>query len=106
MGKRHAPKAKAQERLSDFGIDGMIYMQENGRKAVHLSSFMMRPAYAYTKAEQRTIRKSSICEPCGYYGESEIDHNMECQYPWDDPQDYDLAVQEYLPCKEADYEKD
>lgn len=46
-----------------------------------------------------------MCEPCGYYKENEL-NKLECQFPWFDPEDYDLAAYDYLPCKEVDHEED
>ena len=106
MGKRHMPKSSIAERSNDFAIDGMIYMQEQGRKDIKLSKAMTRPAYAYTRAEQKQIFQTPLCEPCGYFRENE-QNKLECQFPWFEPQDYDLAAYDYLPCKEGlTYEKD
>lgn len=102
MGKRHMPRSSIAERSNDFAIDGMIYLEEQGRKEISLSKAMTRPAYAYTRVEQKRIFQKPLCEPCGYYRENE-QNKLECQFPWDDPQDYDLAAYDYLPCKEVDY---
>lgn len=97
-----APKTALASHIYDHTIENMIYMQEQGRKEARLSKAMTRPAYAYTRAEQKKIFQTPLCEPCGYYRENE--HNkFECQFPWFEPQDYDLAAYDYLPCKEVDY---
>lgn len=107
MGKRHMPKSSLAERSNDFGIDGMLYMQEQGRKEIKLTKAMTRPAYAYTKAEQKNIFKRPICESCGYYMEPDVGKDKDCTFPWADPEDYDLAAYDYLPCKEGlTYEED
>lgn len=102
MGKRHMPRSSIAERNFDKAIDNLIYMQEQGRKEIHLSKAMTRPAYAYTSTAQKQIFQKPICEPCGYYRENE-QNKLECQFPWDEPQDYDLAAYDYLPCKEVGY---
>lgn len=107
MGKRRIPKTPIAERMSDLRIDGMLYMQEQGRKEIHLSKAMKRPAYAHTSMEQKTIFKASMCEPCGYYREPDVGKDKDCCFPWFDPKDYDMAAYDYLPCKEGlTYEED
>lgn len=107
MGKRHMSKSSIAERSNDFAIDGMIYMQEQGRKDIKLSKAMTRPAYAYTKAQQRQVIKPPMCEGCGYYYQAEEMPKPDCTFPWFNPEDYDLAAYDYLPCKEGlTYEKD
>lgn len=107
MGKRKIPKTPIAERMSDLRIDGMLYMQEQGKKEILLSKAMKRPAYAYTKAQQRQVIKSFICEGCGYYYQAENMPKADCTFPRDNPEDYDLAAYDYLPCKEGlTYEED
>ena len=53
-----APKTALASHIYDHTIENMIYMQEQGRKEVRLSKAMTRPAYAYTRAEQKQI----LCE--------------------------------------------
>ena len=100
MGKRHMPRSSIAERSNDFAIDGMIYMQEQGRKDIKLSKAMTRPAYAYTKIEQKRVIEPPICDACGYFIESDAGRPRDCTFPWEDPEDYDLATYDYLPCME------
>ena len=87
-------------------VDKLLQDHEHGRLTDRLSNFMTRPAYAYTSMEQRQIFERPMCEPCGYYRENE-QNKLECQFPWFDPEDYDLAAYDYLPCKEGlTYEED
>ena len=87
-------------------MDKLIRDQEHGRLGNKLSKFMTRPAYAYTSLEQRNIYARPMCEPCGYYRENEL-NKLECQFPWADPEEYDMAAYDYLPCKEGlTYEDD
>lgn len=98
------PFAKIKHELNpDF--DKLVNDAEQGRLTRHMSAFMTRPAYAYTKAEQKQIYKTPVCETCGYYREPDILCKKECCFPWFDPEDYDIAAYDYLPCKEADYEE-
>lgn len=97
-----APKTALASHIYDHTIENMIYLQEQGRKEVRLSKAMTRPAYAYTRAEQKQIFQTPLCEACGYFRENE-QNKLECQFPWDEPQDYDLAAYDYLPCKEVGY---
>lgn len=101
MGKRHAPKTKVAERGSDWKIDGMIRMEELGRKEVQLSDWMKRPAYAGTKLEQKTIYHEQVCKSCGYYYKTADMPKEDCMFPWFEPQDHDIAAYDYLPCKEG-----
>ena len=106
MGKARLPKSSLAESMYDHKIENMIYLEEQGRKKRHLSRCMTRPAYAYTNQEQKFLFAPPECEPCGYYQESEIG-DMECTFPWDNPDDYDTAVFDYLPCqREVDHEED
>ena len=97
-----APKTALASHIYDHTNENMIYMQEQGRKEVRLSKAMTRPAYAYTRAEQKQIFHTPLCESCGYYRDNE-QNKLECQFPWFEPQDYDLAAYDYLPCKEVGY---
>ena len=104
MGKRrHIPKTSPSVRNYDTSLDNMIYMQEQGRKQVRLTRAMTRPAYAYTRAEQRTIHEPLICDGCGYFMEPYEGKDKDCTFPWAEPEDYDLAAYDYLPCKEVGY---
>lgn len=106
MGKNHMPKTSIAERNIDKSIDNLIYMQEQGRKEIKLTKAMTRPAYAYTKAQQRQVIKPPMCEGFGYYYQAEDMPKPDCTFPWFDPEDYDLAAYDYLPCKEGlTYEK-
>ena len=106
MGGRHAPKSKGKPFGVNYAIDNMLVAEERGKKQVKLSKAMTRPAYAYTKAEQKQIYKTPVCEACGYFKEPDIGAKKDCCFPWLDPEDYDLAAFDYLPCKEADYAED
>lgn len=99
MGKGHPPKTKTKLIADDYGIEGLIYKQENHGRPINLSKAMTRPAYAYTSAQQKLIFKQSACLSCGYYYKTEEMPKEECIFPWDDPQDYDMAAYDYLPCK-------
>lgn len=101
MGGRHMPKTSIASRHFDTSIDNMIYLQEQGIKKVKLSKAMTRPAYQYTKAEQKTIHQTPTCESCGYYREPDEGKDKDCTFPWFEPEDYDLAAFDYLPCKEG-----
>lgn len=101
MGKRHAPKVKGKPFDVNKSIDYMLRTEEKGKKKVSLSKAMTRPAYAYTKAEQKQIYKTPVCETCGYYREPDISSKKDCCFPWLEPEDYDLAAYDYLPCKEG-----
>lgn len=102
----HMPKSSLASRMYDHKIENMIYLEEQGTKERKLTKAMTRPAYAYTRAEQKQIFQTPLCEPCGYFRENE-QNKLECQFPWLDPQDYDLAAYDYLPCKEGlTYEED
>lgn len=105
MGKRKAPRAKGKPFGVNYAIDNMLVAEERGKKAVKLSGFMTRPAYAHTKAEQKTIFESDKCEACAYYREPDVIGDKECCFPWFDPQDYDEAVFDYLPCQEGEHEE-
>lgn len=95
-----APKTALANQMYDHKIENMIYLQEQGRMQIKLSRAMTRPAYAYTRLEQKRIFQTPLCEPCGYYRENE-QNKLECQFPWAEPEDYDLAAYDYLPCKEG-----
>ena len=81
-----APKTALASHIYDHTIENMIYMQEQGRKEIRLSKAMTRPAYAYTRAEQKQIFQTPLCEPCGYFRENE-QNKLECQFPWFEPQE-------------------
>lgn len=82
-------------------FDKLLNDADHGRLPRHLSKFMTRPAYAYTSAQQKTIFRQSTCDSCSYYYKAEEKPKEECTFPWDDPEDYDLAAYDYLPCKEG-----
>ncbi len=96
-----APKTALASHIYDHTIENMIYMQEQGRKEIRLSKAMTRPAYAYTKIEQKRVIEPPMCEGCGYYIQAVDMPKPDCTFPWFDPQDYDLAAYDYLPCKEG-----
>lgn len=95
-----APKTTLANTMYDHRIENMIYLQEQGRLPMRLSRAMTRPAYAYTSMEQKRIYQCSVCDPCGYYRENEL-NKLECQFPWEEPEDYDMAAYDYLPCMEG-----
>lgn len=104
MGKRHPPKTKLI--ADDYGIEGLIYKQENHSRPINLSKAMTRPAYAGTSIEQKQIFHKSICEGCGYWSEPDPGRSKDCTFPWGHPMDADIAVAQYLPCKEEYYAED
>lgn len=87
-------------------FDRLLHEAEHNRLSKNLSKAMTRPAYAYTSLEQKNVYQNAKCEPCVYFRKSDSGKKKECQFPWDDPEDYDLAVFDYLPCKEGKNEKD
>lgn len=105
MEKRHIPKPKGGQDI-DSGIAGMIYMEEQGKKERKLSSFFTRPAYAGTSLEQKEFKSGCKCEPCPYYREPGEGRKKDCQFPWLNPEEYDLAAYDYLPCKEVKHAED
>lgn len=87
-------------------FDQLLIDADRGALEEKLSPFMTRPAYAHTSMEQKKMFPENRCRLCGYYLENEFGKE-ECQFPWNDPQDHDLAAHPYLPCvKEADHEED
>lgn len=98
MSKR--PFAKIKHELNPV-FDKLVNDSANGRLKGPLSPFMTRPAYKFTKAEQKTIHQPSTCESCGYYREPDVGKDKDCTFPWFAPEDYDLAAFDYLPCKEG-----
>lgn len=78
-------------------FDKLLVDSDRGALGEKLSKFMTRPAYAHTSMEQETIFPQNKCRPCGYYLQNEMGKE-ECQFPWLDPQDYDLAAYDNLPC--------
>lgn len=106
MGKRHPPKTKTKLITDDYGIKGLIYKQENHGRPINLSKAMTRPAYAGTSIEQKQIFHKSICEGCGYWSEPDPGRPKDCTFPWGHPMDADIAVAQYLPCKEEYYAED
>lgn len=94
------PKSSLASQMYDHMIENMIYLEEQGRKEIKLTKTMTRPAYAHTSLEQKQIFQTPLCESCGYFRENE-QNKLECQFPWFEPQDYDLAAYDYLPCKEG-----
>lgn len=85
-------------------MDRLLNDAAHGRITGKLSDFMTRPAYAYTSMQQKKIFPKSGCESCGYFCETEFWKKI-CIYPFEDPDDYDKAAFEYLPCR-RDHEKD
>lgn len=83
------------EHNTDF--DRLLIDAKRGALGEKFSSFMTRPAYAHTSMEQKTIFPRNKCRQCGYYQENELGKE-ECTFPWFDPQDYDIAVYDNLPC--------
>ena len=91
---------------TNIDFDRLISDSEHGRLPRNLSKAMTRPAYAYTSAEQKKIFKQSVCVGCGYFYKTEEMPREDCMFPWFDPEDYDVAAYEYLPCKEGIDESD
>lgn len=87
-------------------FDKLLHDADTGNLSSKLSDFYTRPAYAYTSIEQKNVYQNAKCEPCVYFRKSDSGKKKECQFPWDAPEDYDLAVFDYLPCKEGKNEKD
>lgn len=96
MTKRSPIKIKHEINVE---FDKLISDSEHGKLPRNLTRAMTRPAYAYTSAQQKLIFKQSACLSCGYYYKTEDMPKEECMFPWYDPQDYDMAAYDYLPCR-------
>lgn len=99
---------KISEIKHDYNVsfERLLVDADRGALGEKFSSFMTRPAYAHTSMEQKAIFPKNKCRDCGYYLENELGKE-ECTFPWFDPQDYDLAAYDNLPCgKEAHHEMD
>lgn len=93
MGK----KMSTVKREYNNAFDKLLVDADRGKLEPKLSNFMTRPAYFGTSLEQKTIFSKNICNECSYYFENEM-HKEDCQYPWSEPQEYDIEVHPYLPC--------
>lgn len=101
----HREERKMSQIRHDFNIsfDVLLSDIDHGRVSSGLSQAMTRPAYQHTSLEQKKIFQESECDHCGYY---KMGINQKCcQFPWYNPSEYDLVLIDYLPCKEADHEK-
>ena len=78
-------------------FDNLIIDADRGALGEKFSRCMTRPAYAYTSMEQKAIFPKNTCRDCGYYLKNELGKE-DCHFPWIDPQDYDLAAYDNLPC--------
>ena len=85
---------------TNIDFDRLLNDAEHGKLKKNLSSFFTRPAYKGTSMETRTVFKEDKCKACAYYQEPDIIGDKECCFPWFDPQEYDEAVFDYLPCQE------
>lgn len=87
----------------NLAFDHLLWEAEHARLPRELSKAMTRPAYKSTSLEQRNL--FSKCDRCGYYKMSDSG-KKKCQFPWNEPQEYDKVLIDYLPCKEDKNEKD
>lgn len=84
----------------------LLHDYDRGKVEKNLSKFMTRPAYAYTSIQQKSAFPKNICNECAYYMEDELNKKV-CQFPWFNPQEFDVVVHPYLPCvKEDKHEED
>lgn len=96
--ERPKESASKMRRNHNLAFDQLLWEADHARLPKGLSKAMTRPAYKSTSLEQKTIY--TRCDSCGYYKMSESG-KMRCQYPWDEPQEYDRVLLDYLPCKEG-----
>ena len=102
MGK----KVSNMKHEHNTAFDKLLVDADRGALGEKLSGFMTRPAYAHTSMQQKKIFPKNKCEKCGYWRETEFWKKV-CTYPFDDPEEHDEAIYEYLPCvKEARNEED
>lgn len=94
-------KNKITHDFADGSFEKLMRDMDSGKVRKTKNWFADHPAYYGTSIQQKDPRKKNKCEDCPYYEEPEIGFKKVCQFPWFDPQDYDTAALEYLPCQEA-----
>lgn len=92
-------KNRITHEFSDGTFEKIMRDMDTGKIKKTENWFMDHPAYYGTSIQQKTAKRQNKCEKCPYFEEAEPGLKKVCKFPWMDPQDYDMAVAEFLPCK-------
>lgn len=94
-------KNKITHDFADGSFEKLMRDMDTGKVKKTNNWFADHPAYYGTSIQQKDPRRKKPCLDCTYFRPPEPGLRDRCQFPWMDPQDYDTAVLEYLPCQEA-----
>lgn len=83
---------------SDGTLEKIMHDIDTGKIKKTGNWFMNHPAYFGTSIQQRS-REANICAGCVYFRCPAAGLKRACQFPWNNPKDYDKVNMEFIPCK-------
>lgn len=92
-------KNRIVHNFGDGSLDKIMKDIDQGKIKKNKSWSATHPAYYGTSIQQKEPIKPIRCEKCIYFREPATGLKKRCQFPWNDPQEYDKAIIEFLPCK-------